>query len=153
GRNDWDQAADLFDQAWHEAGVRRAPPPVLAQYLPPAGDPRRRPLLRLLVPIDLERRWDALSRGWSSAPAAFAAADTTGTPAATLPFAALPRLEDYVRCYPDLGPVEELPPALICAEYRVRQRWGDRPKHDEYRQRFPRQAAALAPALAEVDAE
>src|SRR5262249_3091762 len=65
--------------------------------------------LEELVKIDLEYRWRRKPGGgkpWS--------------------------LEDYVARYPDLGRLDSLALDLIAAEYRVRQRWGDRPTQAEY---------------------
>ncbi len=64
-----------------------------------------------------------------------------------------PRLEDYARRLPRLGPLRRLPLDLICEEYRVRQRWGDRPNHAEYAARFPQHGAALRAALARIDVD
>jgi serine/threonine protein kinase len=64
-----------------------------------------------------------------------------------------PRLEDYVRRYPELGPLEQVSPAIIGEEYRARQRWGDRPAHDDYLARFRRQAPLLEQLLSAIDRE
>src|SRR5439155_14941622 len=69
------------------------------------------------------------------------------------PLQACPRLEDYVAHLGALGPLPQVPIELICEEYRVRQRWGDRPGHAEYVGRFPRRGPELLGALARVDAE
>jgi tRNA A-37 threonylcarbamoyl transferase component Bud32 len=119
-----DRLLDRFELAW-QTGV----PPAIEAFLPPALSARRT-LLHELVKIDLEYRW-------RQAP----------------PHASGPRLDDYVRRLPRLGSPRRLPIELIAEEYRVRQRWGDRPDHAEYIGRFPRHAAELPAALARIDAE
>ena len=47
-------------------------------------------------------------------------------------------MEDYVAKFDCLGTLDDLPLELIGEEYRARQRWGDRPKHDMFLARFPR---------------
>ena len=121
-RPDTDDLVERFDEAW-----RKGQPPRMDDFLPPpsphgpAGDPRRRRLLEELVPIDLEHHWRR---------------------AAVEARSQLPRLEDYVARYPELGPLDRLPVELIAYEYRARQCWGDRPSHAEYAARFTRQAPA-----------
>ena len=46
-----------------------------------------------------------------------------------------------------IGRLDELPTELIANEYRVRQRWGDRPSHEDYLKRFRRHAPELQVAL------
>jgi tRNA A-37 threonylcarbamoyl transferase component Bud32 len=94
----------------------------------PADQPGRQQVLHELVKIDLEYRWRQPGGG-------------------------RPRLEDYVKRLPQLGPLRRLGVDLIGEEYRVRQRWGDRPGRAEYASRFPRQAAALWEVLERIDAE
>ncbi|MGE3808330.1 MAG: serine/threonine-protein kinase [Gemmataceae bacterium] len=113
-----------FDQAWR-SGAR----PRLDDYLPPGNDPARRELLAALIQIDLEYRWRE-----------------TGE-------AARPRLEEYLARHPELGPAEALSVELIGEEYRVRQRFGDKPAYGEFSRRFPRQAPQLASLLSRIDAE
>src|SRR5262245_28592955 len=130
--DDLEAMLERFEVAW-QGGA----PPAIEEFLPhaaggPAGAARRK-LLHELVKIDLEYRWRQPAGGGS--------------------WPAHPRLEDYASSLPGLGPARRLPVELIGEEYRVRQRWGDRPGHDEYLRRFPRQASALGPALARIDAE
>ncbi|HSQ54854.1 MAG TPA: hypothetical protein VLM40_03840, partial [Gemmata sp.] len=54
-----------------------------------------------------------------------------------------PLVEDYVARFPELGPVEEVPRALIVEECRCRARAGEQPSLDSYRSRFPRQFADI----------
>jgi len=126
---------DRFDQAW-ELGV-----PEIEAFLPrdeSAESPTRRDILIELVMVDLERRWRASGATSAELPTA------TGLPTQ-------PNLEDYLERYPLLGSLDTLPLPLICEEYRVRQRWGDRPGHDEYLFRFPAHSEGLLVALKVID--
>ena len=122
-----DQVLDRFESVWQTGS-----PPAIADFLPHSPVARRE-LLTELIMIDLEYRW---RRSQPMEPKATSV---------------LPRLESYLEHFPDLEPL--LCAELIAEEYRVRQRWGDRPDHAEYTRRFPRQAAELASALAQIDAE
>src|SRR5262249_11556899 len=101
--------------------------PSLTEFLPSAAADVRRRLLEELVKLDLEFRWSQ-----SIEPL---------------------HLEDYVRRYPELGPVEGLPLDLIVEEYEVRKESGCSPSHDDFATRFPAHASALQDALSDVDAE
>src|SRR5947207_806923 len=57
-------------------------------------------VLHELIIIDLARRWERGDR---------------------------PVVEEYVRRFPEIGPVEELAPALILEEHRCRLRAGEKP--------------------------
>jgi len=122
-----DQVLDRFESVWQTGS-----PPAIADFLPHSPVARRE-LLTELIMIDLEYRW---RRSQPMEPKATSV---------------LPHLESYLEHFPDLEPL--LCAELIAEEYRVRQRWGDRPDHAEYTRRFPRQAAELASALAQIDAE
>jgi predicted Ser/Thr protein kinase len=80
----------------------------------------RRPALVEMVKIDLERRWQKGGR---------------------------PRLEDYLRDYPDLAGRGGVPTDLIQAEVRVRREAGESIDPGDLARRFPSQAAALAGLL------
>jgi tRNA A-37 threonylcarbamoyl transferase component Bud32 len=134
GADDLDALLDRFDLAWQEG-----PPPAIEEFLT-AGRVSRRRLLHELIKIDLEYRWH---RPRSSRPGQ--------SENGSLP--SRPRLENYVKRLPCLGPLERLPLALVVEEYRVRQRWGDRPEPAEYAARFPRLGAALSAKLAQIDEE
>lgn len=121
-----------FDHAW-----QRGPAPRIEDLL--QGQTRdRRPVLEELVKIDLEYRWRRAASG-------------NGGAAGALP--ARPCLEDYVARYAELGRLEALAPELIAAEYRVRQRWGDRPARSDYAARFPGKGPELQTHLSRIDAE
>jgi hypothetical protein len=110
-----DALLDRFETAWNQA-TGSSPTADLHRYLPDADDPLRPLALRELVAADLEIRWQ---RGQHV------------------------ELERYVKLFPELGPVTALPPMLVFAEYRARQRFGDRPPLDLYRTRFPDQYPQL----------
>ena len=123
-----DEACRRFEAAW-KAGQRVR----IEDYLgsePPAG------LLVSLVAIDMEWRWRAAAEE---------------APETTLPQRL--RLADYIAQHPDLGPLDELPADLIVQEYYARQRWGDRPSHDQYIEDFGRQHPLLREMLREIDRE
>jgi WD40 repeat protein/tRNA A-37 threonylcarbamoyl transferase component Bud32 len=122
------EVLDAFDAAW-----RTGLPPSLDTYLNSGTrDPSAcRHLAAELIKIDLEYRWRSADR--SSARRL--------------------ELEDYVRQWPALGPVESLATELIVEEYRVRQRWGDRAGHERYRERFPERWVELGPLLTRADDE
>lgn len=84
----------------------------LASFLPPPGDPMRAAALYRLIPIDLAGRW------------------RNGVPLS---------LEDYISRYPEIGPIERVPPQLIAAEYRIRADHGVVSPNSLLKQRFPKQ--------------
>ncbi|OAI44889.1 hypothetical protein AYO44_13455 [Planctomycetaceae bacterium SCGC AG-212-F19] len=133
------QVLGRFEDAWHNSG----PAPRIGEFVKlfavgqPTTDAARRAFLEELVLIDLECRW----RGETIAKAAAGANFSLQRP----------RLEDYVAAYPELGLVPRLPVELIAEEYRVRQRWGDRPSHADYATRFVRQWPGLRAVLVEID--
>ncbi len=128
GRGSVASLIDSFDKAWGAGGHPR-----IEDYLHgrngkggEAADPE---LLISQIAIDLEYRWKE--------------ADTTGTSG--------PLLEKYFHLFPEGWPPDAPPVALICEEYRDRQRWGDRPGRQEYLERFPRHGPQLAEALARAE--
>jgi tRNA A-37 threonylcarbamoyl transferase component Bud32 len=134
GPDEFDALLDRFDLAW-----QKGLPPAIKEFLP-VGRVGQHRLLPELIKIDLEYRWRRPRSTHSG-----------GSEASSLP--PHPRLEDYVKRLPCLGPLEQLPLELIAEEYRVRQRWGDRPGHAEYSGRFPRRGTALAAKLTQIDEE
>jgi serine/threonine protein kinase/Tfp pilus assembly protein PilF len=139
----WFDLLEQFEQAWQSK-----PPPEVTAFLQSRlapgqgiGPTAYHQLLEELVKIDLEYRWRHVAPG--SAPHVPAA---PGLPPC-------PLLEVYVRHCPQFGPAERLSSELIAEEYRVRQRWGDRPDHAEYLNRFPHHAAELSTLLVGVDRE
>jgi serine/threonine-protein kinase len=132
GSSDPEELLYQFDQAWQKGS-----PPTLeafVQALPAGNSQARRHLIEELLKIDLECRWRLSRRVPHKGKAA------------NVP----PRLENYTQRFPELGrPSLE----LIGEEYRVRQRWGDRPGHSEYLARFSHHGAHLKEALRQIDAQ
>jgi serine/threonine protein kinase len=124
-----------FDQAWQSG----TPPRIegFLEQIPPHAEDQRR-LLEKLIPIDLDYRWRPTVAG---------SGRTTGS----LP--ERPRLEDYARCYPQLGTTAQMPVELIGEEYWVRKRWSTPPSHAEYLHRFPQHGVRLSATLAHIDAK
>jgi serine/threonine protein kinase len=119
------QVLEQFEQAWQDGTSPR-----IEDFCPSAARAQRQPLLEELVRIDLEYQWrDAQRRS------------TAG-----------PLIEEYVRRFPDLGPLQCLAPELIGEEYEVRHHWGDAPGHAEFLARFPAQQPALGEVLRQTDA-
>jgi tRNA A-37 threonylcarbamoyl transferase component Bud32 len=135
-----EDALERFEAAWQSGSA-----PAIAAFLPPVQvgsspgtDAGCRELFHELVKIDLEYRWKVANRNGP--------ADLGALPRC-------PRLEHYVELLPGLGGLADLPIDVVGEEYRVRQRWGDRPDHAEYVARFPAFATELPRELGEVDAE
>ncbi len=144
----WFDLLEEFEAAWHCG----QPPTVMgflhsrlaaSQHIDPSV---YRQLLEELVKIDLECRWRHVDRPL---------ADSDSSSALSSPALMThgPLLDVYLCDCPQLGSGEQLSVALIAEEYRVRQRWGDRPTPAEYLERFPQHAAQLPGILAEMDRE
>jgi serine/threonine protein kinase len=109
------QAAAEYVEAWR--GYRQGIDEILlSTFLPASEDPLRGPVLRELLPIDLEQR---RRRGEKIL------------------------LEHYLANFPELGSAQDLPVELIAAEYRIRRLQGDPLRIEGYRHRFPQQFEAL----------
>ncbi len=143
---------DAFERAWQDGQT-----PQIRDFLTPTlsgmGDASL-PMLTLLelVLVDLWHRWRRARTPPS--PAALAAAPaviTAKTRADGLPLR--PLLEDYVREFPELGSVRELPLDAVAEEYRARLRWCSGATDAEYIARFPAHAEELPARLAAVRAE
>ena len=131
----FESCLEAFEEAWQTEH-----PPVLSEFLQSVPDTSRRELLIELIMIDLEWRW---RRGGLQA-------TVLDIEAA---FPTQPKLEDYVQAHPKLGGVDALPLDLLVEEYRIRHRFGDRPEHVEYAQRFDVEEELLKGALSQVDAQ
>lgn len=121
---------ERFHQAWR-TGSPRSIPQVLhewdsAETAPDPGD--RRGMTIELIKIDLEQRWMRVGS------LADSARDSQGS-AATIQHARL--LEAYLDDL-DVTFDESALLELMAHEFRVRQRWGDRPGLDDYASRFDR---------------
>ena len=122
-------AVSKFAVAWRSGQF-----PKISDYLN-AGENPRESLLELVM-VDLEFRWRQ-SGDWTHEKTL----EPGSNAAEQLP--AQPGLEDYLLCYPDLGPIDELPVEAIVHEYDVRNKYGDRPAMESYQHRFPQQYPAF----------
>jgi WD40 repeat protein/serine/threonine protein kinase len=134
-----------FQAVWQAGGVPR-----IEDYLGLASGEGQTADLRTrlvaLVAIDLRYRWRN-----SPTETIASRAPTESTLDSLAPLPSRPRLEDYLRRYPALGSLAELPESLVLAEYQARHAYGDMPSHVEYRERFPAIAARLDNLLTTVD--
>eukprot|EP00913_Durusdinium_trenchii_P005663 g5281.t1 len=126
---------DEFEQAWRDGDE----PPAISDFLPGEDDPDRSELLRELVKIDIDLRWRAVGGNGNGA-------------TQTLPADVLPRLEDYLKSFPELGSTDDCPLELILHEFRVRDFIGDTPSYDEYRERFSGRADEVVSCLSSYEA-
>lgn len=114
---------DRFCEAW-ERGSPLSISETLAALGPDA--PQARSLLLELIKVDVEQQWQLWSRLFRRVGASADEA-TASHP---------PPLDSYLREFNEIeaepGPLRE----LLIHEYRVRQRWGDRPEIDEYIHHF-----------------
>ena len=118
-----------FELAWQQGSAPKIADVMSAADFNDASESLHSDLLTELICIDLEFRWKN---------------QCSGKP---------PVLEDYVRQFPKLGSLDDLPVELIAEEYRVRQRWGDTPTHDEFLARFARRQDSIRRTLQRVDRE
>ena len=141
-----DRIADQFETAW-KTGSR----PRIEDFLPGdwASDHEAlRKLVLELIATDLPYRWiPAVTETRNSA--RHEEETVPGEPA----IPCRPLLSDYAARYPAVGSPEQWPSALIAQEYRVRQKWGDRPGREKHLRQFPSRIADLTPRLIEIDAE
>jgi hypothetical protein len=117
-----------FERAW-----QRGLPPDIADFIPRSGENDKwNCLLIELVCVDLEYRWRIAS-------------STQTSPKWTL--------TDYVEKFRALRSLDELPLEVVEEEYRVRCRWGRRPSHEMFVERFKRRKAEILQRLGNVDRE
>lgn len=134
-----DATLDDFEQAWHSAS-----PPEIDRFLADRGvfnwdKATRCEVIAELVMTDLEYRWKR------------SATDLATLRATSLP--PLPKVEDYISLFGEWKGDESWLLRMIGEEYRVRQRWGDRPGHAEFFERFSPLAHVLGSILRDVDRE
>ena len=152
----WDSPAaeeilDQFENAWQMGGN-----PDLADFLGKArgfsfdADSLRSLALDLMM-VDLWHRWRRAAKGKATVAAPPGEEEGPQHKASEDVFPEQPRLEDYLRVYPELGTLDELPLCAIGEEYKARHRWGDRPDHVEYLERFKAFDSALEQALTAID--
>lgn len=149
----WEDILFRFDEAWHSGDE-----PDIGHYvdiaLPTLAGEAQLDLLAELVMIDLECRWrKGMSRRSTDDEGAATTIVRPREPGSA-PLPVRPRIEDYVERFAQLrqAPPDRLA-ELVAQEYRVRQRWGDHPRSDEFASRFPALAVHLASQLKAVDAE
>jgi tRNA A-37 threonylcarbamoyl transferase component Bud32 len=128
-----------FEEAW-----KLGPAPSISQFLPPPSsnsstEQFRIELLNELIRIDIEFKWKAAQQNF-----AFSTEPLAGSRCF---------VEDYWSEFKDEGIRPVIPLDLIGEEYRVRQLWGDRPKHDEYTSRFPDHLSEMTALLKHIDGE
>jgi tRNA A-37 threonylcarbamoyl transferase component Bud32 len=121
---------DSFENAWATGQC-----PELSQYVP--GDvsvesPAGQALLVELMCIDMEYRWKSCRRNKLVTPCS---------------------LESYLNDFPGLVKNKVLWTELQADEYRVRQRWGDRPSHERFMASTDRANSELAGRLRLIDEE
>ncbi|MEQ8789387.1 MAG: protein kinase [Pirellulaceae bacterium] len=135
-----DELIERFEALWRSGGPIELE--AIERLLVGIDDaPQRRAALTELIAVDLEYRWRT-------------AGDSPPTRDDGAPCSAL-LLEDYVRRWPELGPLADAPLMLLAEEYRARLRWGDAPDIASYAARCqnPQLAAALEQVRREVSRE
>jgi tetratricopeptide (TPR) repeat protein/predicted Ser/Thr protein kinase len=147
-----DGLCDQFEAAW-----KRGTPPRIDDYLDrldrQSPEQVRRRLLEELATLDLHYRWSTAQQLRDGTRGTAPSLDETQTqPGRSLVLPPLPTLDDYCRLYPVLGPLEELPLALILEEYCVRRGAGTAIDEDGFSRRFGKRAAEVRAALETADA-
>src|SRR5436190_14974880 len=115
-----EDARRRFETAW-----RAGRPEPIEHFLPAEQDPRFLATLEELLLIELEFAWKA-----------WATVGSVGDATAPLPQRRPPGVETYLARFPSVNRPDFLH-RLLEEEYRLRQRWGDNPSTNEYRQRVP----------------
>ena len=137
---------DQFDCLWRDS----AQPPELVSYLEgkKLSAEQTASVLPELVAIDMEYRWR--TAGSTAPEAADTAASMAGDTSPEL-MTSRPLVEDYVARWPQLAG-EKTPIDLVVEEFRIRQRFGDRPDIGTYLKRFG-DSAPLRTGLQTVELE
>jgi WD40 repeat protein/serine/threonine protein kinase len=130
-----DGLCDRFEAEW-KAGRQ----PDVAEFCEAVSGPndaRRRQILEQLIAIDLWYRWgDRSLDDTVSIAVAHGTNPRSDATTADPPLADCPLLEDYVRRFSELGPLDQLPDDLIAREYEARCRRGPPPNLAACLQRF-----------------
>src|SRR5215813_3931734 len=119
---EWERLQDCvdgFEDAWQRS-VQHGNFIEIRAFLPSPEDPIRGIVLEELIKTELEIRC------------------RKGEPVS---------LDYYLAQFPELGGLEKAPPQLVYEEYRVRQRYGDKPALTMYESRFPNQFVQLQQLL------
>lgn len=109
---------EQFEAAWENLA---SPDAVveLDEFLPDHDSPFRVPVLRVLLPLDLDARW------------------RRGHPVL---------IEQYRERFPELGEMADIPVSVVVAEYLARNQYGDRPRVEDYILRLPHAVPELKKA-------
>jgi len=157
----FDDVFQRFEAAW-----RAGKEPQIDQYvaeLPRQGEPHVAcEAIRVLALIDMEWRWRCARPDDTQARCAHSEdtqpkgslSESLPLPDAQTPVEQLPPrplLEHYLTRFPSMGAIEDVPVSLVVEEYCIRHRWGDRPGHGEYIERFGDRDGELAEALVDAD--
>ena len=129
--SEFDRSINHFESAWR---ADRAPsiPEFLANEVSRSISAHQlRHLIEELVMIDMEYRWRRASTDQGMKP------DARREPCES---SRVLFVEDYLESISELGTPEDVSCEVIASEYRVRQRWGNRPGCEEYFRRFPHRA-------------
>jgi len=130
-----DGLCDRFEAEW-KAG-RQPDVAAFCEAASAPNDARRRQILEQLIAIDLWYRWgDRSLDDTVSIAVAHGTNPRSEATTADPPLADCPLLEDYVRRFPELGPLDQLPDDLIAREYEARCRRGPPPALDAFLKRF-----------------
>jgi eukaryotic-like serine/threonine-protein kinase len=152
-----DRLLDTFETLWQRGEIPR-----IRDFLPANDRPdydgaannrsdstALRAFLLELVMLDLWHRWRQADNSPDQAGLNRTVLQAF-SPDAVDRFPFRPTLEDYVRAFPEIGALQDLPLELIAEEFRVRLRWGDDVPETEYLARFPAHAQELAARLSAV---
>ena len=145
-----DALCDRFEAEWR--GGRR---PSLAEFVRESRlgeDPEgRAALLQQLIAIDLWYCWGSSGPGETTSVLTLGDTPPQGVSASTVvSLPDRPLLDDYVRCFPELGSLEALPDDLVVREYEARCRQSGAPDSADYGRRFGSRPG-LAERLRELD--
>lgn len=129
-RRTLEEHCEKFESSW-ENGLT----PRIDQHIADCPQFLRRHLFVELLFTDIQNRWrDATAQANDRDTQTFVQ-NTVSKDRIELP--PRPRIEDYLRAFPDLGRLCDVSEELVEHEFQVRHRWGDRPSVDEFRARFP----------------
>src|SRR6185436_16613659 len=114
-----EDARRRFEAAWQSRQKPR-----IEDFLPPESAETYLPTLEELIYIELELAWKRCGKDG-------------GGPLVEGYWERFPKLEESAEAAQTAADEPSLSLRLICAEYEVRQNYGDAPSLDEYRRRFP----------------
>ncbi|MEQ1824693.1 MAG: hypothetical protein ABL921_02060 [Pirellula sp.] len=122
---DWlDAQCELFELKW---SADRSGPDAVVEFaldLLQSTDVRLKPLLELLIEIDMERVWMDWRTKVFNQSQDYSPSEWIGQ------LALVPRIEDYVAAIASRNVEFSVTESLVRTEYRARQEWGDAPRWD-----------------------